>query len=228
MCEYTAGIVEWRTSNESNAYICPMQKIDNIIFDLGGVILDIDFGKTAAAFQALGVQNYPEFFSQHHASPLFQNLEIGTISPTTFYAGLRELTGIFLTDLQIRDAWNAMLGDYHREKMEYLLKLSQKYRLFLFSNTNQIHYDYFAPVCAKEFGRPLESYFSHANFSHTLGLRKPSPESFQAIIDEQKLNADRTLFVDDTVENIKGATQVGLHTFHLLPQMALSAIEDYL
>ncbi|MDR0792347.1 MAG: HAD family phosphatase, partial [Chitinophagaceae bacterium] len=120
-----------------------MQNIKNIIFDFGNIFIDIHFSKTKEAFENLGVRNYDELYSQHHASSLFENLEIGIISPDEFYEEFRALSKTSLSNEQIKNAWNAMLGNYSPEKLNWLDTIKDKYKLFLFSNTNKIHHDFF-------------------------------------------------------------------------------------
>ncbi|TAF48482.1 MAG: hypothetical protein EAZ62_10075 [Sphingobacteriia bacterium] len=141
--------------------------IQNIIFDLGGVFLNIDFERTNQAFQQLGLAGFDRFFTQHHAHQLFEDLETGKISPDQFYAAFRAETQTQLTDAQIRDAWNALLLDFPPERLDWLEKIRQHYRVFLFSNTNAIHYEYqchplrrlHGPICPSFSGQGLQCLF---------------------------------------------------------------------
>jgi putative hydrolase of the HAD superfamily len=189
-----------------------MEKIKNIIFDLGGIFIDIDFKKTEKAFADLGISNFGSFFTQHTASPLFQDLETGKLSPEEFYDGFRRETGSSLSDEQIRDAWNALLGRFPTEQLMWLEEIGFRYKIFLFSNTNVIHYDAFQQIYRDCTGKDnFDDYFVKAYYSHDLGLRKPTPESFAKILALENLQADETLFIDDTPKNIEGAKQAGLH-----------------
>ncbi len=192
-----------------------MEKIKNIIFDLGGVFIDVNYLRTKEVFESLGILNFDDYFMQHHSNPLFSDLEKGLISPDVFFDGFRKETNSNLSDQEITTAWNAMLGDYFPEAVDWLFSIKDKYNVFLFSNTNQIHYDAFIPKFFKHYNMLLDDVFIKAYYSHTLQLRKPTPESFQAIIDEQKLIPAETLFIDDTEVNIKGAEHVGLQTIFL-------------
>ncbi|SEA01200.1 putative hydrolase of the HAD superfamily [Arachidicoccus rhizosphaerae] len=195
--------------------------IKNIIFDFGGVLLHIDFKRTHQAFEALGIEDAAAHFSQHHASQLFSRLETGHISNEAFYDLFREeAENPRLTNEQIRDAWNAMLLHYAKDNIALLKRLSNSYQLYLFSNTNQIHYDWFADLYQKEFnGEKLEDLFKVAWFSHEKGVRKPDPSVFTHMLEVEGLKAEQTLFIDDTVSNIQGAHQAGLKT-HLLKSPA--------
>ena len=199
-----------------------MQPIKNILFDLGGVFMNLDFHITERAFINLGITEFPTLFTQHHANDLFEQLETGKISPEMFYEKFRESTHSSLTDDQIKTAWNAMLLDFPVERLQWLDKIRQKYKVYLFSNTNLIHYEAFMQVFTKSTGQSnLNSYFIKAYYSHELGLRKPYVASFQKILEEEKLEAAETLFIDDTAKNIEGAQKAGLQTLHLIPPMTV-------
>lgn len=193
------------------------QKTKNIIFDLGGVLLNIDFKLTSNAFKELGVHHFDEMFTQHFSNPLFELLETGKIDEAAFYEAFRKEAGLPLTNEQIRDAWNALLLDFPAERIEWLEKIARQYRIFLFSNTNQIHYDCFIQHFSNSFnGKDFNDFFEKAYYSQFLGLRKPYPASFQAIVNEQEILPSETLFIDDTLKNIEAASQLGFQTIHLL------------
>lgn len=192
------------------------ENIKNIIFDLGGVLLNIDFTLTSNAFKDLGVTHFDEMFTQHFSNPLFELLETGKIDEATFYDAFRKEAGLPLTDEQIRTAWNALLLDFPAERIEWLENIAQQYRIFLFSNTNQIHYDCFIQNFQDSFnGKHFNDFFEKAYYSQFLGLRKPYPVSFQAIIEEQQILPSETLFIDDTLKNIEAASLLGFQTIHL-------------
>jgi len=194
-----------------------MQHIKNIIFDLGGVFLNINFAKTEAAFAQLGVTNFNSYITQHSITDLFELLETGKISPEEFYEGFRKKSASILSDEQIANAWNALLLDFPPERIAWLDVVRKKYNVFLYSNTNQIHYDAFTEMFKAQTGLPdFNSYFIKAWYSHELGLRKPYPASYLHILNEQHLNATETLFIDDTLKNIEGAKEAGLQTIHLI------------
>jgi len=204
-----------------------MQGVKNIIFDLGGVLFNIDFKKTEAAFVALGVENFSEMFTQHHSNDLFIQLETGAISPDEFYDAFRDTTQIALTNHQIKTAWNALLIDFRLPSLEWLDSIKNKYRIFLFSNTNQIHYESFLETYFIQTGKTnFNDFFEKAYYSQEMGLRKPSLEPFIQILENHGLVAAETVFIDDTLKNIEAARQVGIQTIHLqwpqtLPELDL-------
>lgn len=194
-----------------------MQKPKNIIFDLGGVILDIDFKKTALAFAELGIGNFNEYYTLQSVSPLFEQLEIGAISPENFYGEFRNLAKQpSLTNEQIRDAWNALLIRFPPERINWLKKIKETYNVYLLSNTNQIHYEAFTNIYREQVeDKNFDELFITAYYSHNLGLRKPSEKIFETVLAKEKLNAAETVFIDDSLANIEAAISTGLQGIHL-------------
>src|SRR6185437_3336578 len=123
-----------------------MEKIENIIFDLGGVLLDIDYNLTRSSFEKLGIVDFDTMYSQADASHLFQKLETGKISEEDFYKELNEWTGLHLSPSQIKTAWNAMLLSFRENSLQYLASLRPNYKTYLLSNTNIIHIDSFKEI----------------------------------------------------------------------------------
>ncbi|MFS8083681.1 MAG: HAD family phosphatase, partial [Ginsengibacter sp.] len=123
-----------------------MPQIKNIIFDLGGVLFDINYHLTQKAFEDLGVKDFDSMYSQASADKLFQLLETGRIKEAQFYQQLNKATGLDLTDAQINNAWNSMLLDFREESLDFLSELGKRYRIFLFSNTNVIHMEKFHEI----------------------------------------------------------------------------------
>lgn len=195
-----------------------MQPIRHIIFDLGGIFLNLDYQLTARAFRRIGVTQYAELFSQHHANPLFEQLETGHLSNEDFFQSIRELTRLPLSNEQITDAWNAMLLDMPTERITWLQSVTQQYEVYLFSNTNAIHYACFENICRRDLGNiNFNALFRFAGYSHQLGFRKPAADSFRQLLANLRLNAADTLFIDDTPGNIRGAQAAGLNTLFLPP-----------
>ncbi len=192
--------------------------IKNIIFDLGGILLTIDYQKTEDAFVALGVQNFKALYAQHHASHLFEQLEIGAISNEAFFDALRTTANVHLSNEQITTAWNAMLGQFPADRIAALQALSKHYRIFLYSNTNAIHHAAFMQIFETQFPEiSFDNIFEKAYYSHTFGYRKPYASSYTQLLADAGLAANETLFIDDTFVNIEGAKAAGLLTAHVVP-----------
>jgi len=202
-----------------------MPVISNIIFDLGGVILNLDNKRTEDAFSAMGAGRFREYFRPGFAASVFKEYEVGKINNSQFLQSLRHLLPVDAPEASLIKAWNAMLLDIPPERVSLLEALRRKYRLFLFSNTNALHLDAFREYYRRQYNnRELEDHFEKAYYSHLMGLRKPDTASFQHIIDEQRLEPAATLFVDDTLANVEGANQAGLKGFFLSPGMSIADI----
>jgi putative hydrolase of the HAD superfamily len=201
-----------------------MVDIKNIIFDFGGVIINISHQRVENAFKALGVSNLEALFNQASQSALFQQFETGEITASQFRDCIRELTQISVTDQNLDDAWNQIIGDYPPKRIDLLNQIKQNYRLFLLSNTNIIHYNHYIPKFEREFGYSFESLFEKAYWSFKFGERKPELASFYHVIYQSRLKTGDTLFIDDSIQNIKAAHEVGLKTVHLTHDVDITEI----
>lgn len=203
-----------------------MIKTKNIIFDLGGVLLNLDFQKSIIAFKNLGIENFEEMFSQFKADELFEKLETGNISEPDFYTAIKKRTHENISDAEIENAWNALILDFRTESLEFLEKLAADYKLYLLSNTNSIHLKCFKKLFTQETGKPLfDSYFIKAWYSNEVGLRKPNADIFEFVLQQENLKAAETLFIDDTLINIEAAQKLGFKTHHLLPAERVELIK---
>ncbi len=196
-----------------------MQKIENIIFDLGGVLLDIDYNLTRSAFEKLGIVNFDEMYSQQNADKLFQKLETGAITEEDFYKELNRCTGLQLTPKEIREAWNAMLLSFREDSLNFLDQLRDRYKVFLLSNTNYIHLVSFYEIYhQKERKKSFEQYFNKTFYSFEIGLRKPDLDCYEWVLNDLQTEPQKTMFIDDSLKNIQGAKKAGLQTILLTPE----------
>ena len=185
--------------------------IRNIIFDYGGVIIDIDYDKPKQEFEKLGVKNFDENFSQLRQSALFDLLEKGQISEHDFREEIRKQTSVSMTDEQIDAAWNSMLRGIPEEKIHFIQHLYSGYKTFLLSNTNFIHLKAITKYLLRTYGKVnLDALFDRVYYSCAIGLRKPDPEIFRKLIDDNSLRPHETLYIDDSPQHIEGASAVGL------------------
>lgn len=186
--------------------------IKNIIFDLGGVIIDIDYNLAATAFKKLGIVDFDNFYSKAKQSTLFDDFEKGVISNAEFRSNLRQYLSDTITDHQIDAAWNAMLKGIPSHRVDFLQKVAQKYRIFLLSNTNRIHIDAFTQYNDEKFGKGyFEGLFEYCYFSSDIAMRKPDAEIFDFVLSENGLLKEETIFIDDSIQHIQGASSTGLH-----------------
>ncbi len=201
-----------------------MKDIKNIIFDLGGVIMDIDVKQTLHAFSELGLKNIHEYFGHGFAASFFSDHETGRISDDDFLKEIKDLLNTEVSHDELVDAWNALLLRFPPDRIALLKELKSKYRLFLFSNTNAIHYKKFSEIYRASFEGNLEDLFEKAYFSHDLGHRKPDLGGYEQIIRENQLDPKLTLFVDDALMNIEGAIKAGLKGLYLPPGLFITDI----
>jgi len=203
-----------------------MNNIENIIFDLGGVIINLDNKLTEKAFVDMGAKDFHQYFGHGFAASFFRDYEIGKINDRQFIHDLKTMIHIEVPDQIIVNAWNALLLDFPPERIELLKNLQKKYRLFLFSNTNALHLEALRKIYTKTFSSgDIDDHFEKTYYSHLLKMRKPDKESFEFIIKENKLSPAKTLFVDDAMTNIEGANAVGLKGFFLQPGMDITDID---
>jgi putative hydrolase of the HAD superfamily len=202
-----------------------LTNIKNIIFDLGRVILNLDFDASIKAFKKLGLSddvlaNYSEY-----PDPCFYEQEIGIISPNEFLKKMITILGNDgITEEQVRTGWLKMVLDIPPHRVKVLQQLGEKYNIYLFSNSNKIHIDHIDVEFREKYGFEFPSLFVTQFYSHEIHERKPDLSSFEKVIQLSGVNPQETLFVDDLKENIEGAKKVGLKTFWLKEGMEMADI----
>ncbi|HEY9535121.1 MAG TPA: HAD family phosphatase, partial [Mucilaginibacter sp.] len=171
--------------------------------------------RVAEAWKALGINNADEFYGHRKQDDVFNALERGEITPSAFRDRIRELTHKpELTDQQIDDAWNAILIGIPKGNHELLLQLKDKYRTFLLSNINAIHYDYVHGYLKREYNIDDNSgLFEKVYYSHLVGKRKPDAGIFEQVLQENSLDPAETLFIDDSPQHLETAKKLGLQTY---------------
>jgi FMN phosphatase YigB (HAD superfamily) len=200
--------------------------IKNVIFDLGGVFLNLDFARTHAAFRALGTHKFDALWSPATQSALFENYEKGLMDHASFRQGLRQQLHLeHATDAALDQAWNAMLLDVPQERLTWLTQIGKQYRVFLLSNTNVMHLEHIHSHALPPNSRPrLADYFEHAYYSCDIHHRKPEPAAFTHVLQQHALVPRETLFVDDLPLNVEAARGLQLHACLLTPGMALKDV----
>ena len=190
------------------------KKIRNIVFDLGGVLVDLDFKAAINGLQKAGFANVKEQLQAFDREGIFQKFELGEMTAEEFRTAIRENSTVELTDEEVDALWNAMLLEVPREKLELILHLRGKYMVYLLSNTNSIHWDY---VCKNAFnyrGFRVNDYFEETFLSYEMHLAKPDKAIYEKVLQDANLLAEETLFIDDSEANCKAAEEVGIHAHH--------------
>ncbi|WP_276132447.1 HAD family hydrolase [Polluticoccus soli] len=197
-----------------------IQGIKHIIFDLGGVLLNLDYNLTEKAFVSGGITDFGEIYSQLRQTPVFDDFETGRIGKDEFIDALKKHCDMGEED--ICAAWNAMLLDFPLRRLQLLQQLRLHYDLVLLSNTNEIHEEAFNEILMRSHGIPnIGVFFDKVYLSHRIGVRKPSEEVFQMILDDTGFKPEHTLFIDDSPQHIEGAKALGIQTIWLEKGMTI-------
>lgn len=190
--------------------------IKNLLLDMGGVILDVSYQRVIETFKSYGIENFDKVYTQAKQVEIIDLFEEGKCSAEEFRDGVRKLVGKELSDEQIDKAWFSMILEIPRDVIQLLGVLKLKYRLFLFSNTNVLHIEYLKKEFERQLGFDLfNCVFDKAFFSNEIHHRKPHPESFKYVLEQAGIEAEETLFIDDSKQHLEGASKVGLNTYWL-------------
>ena len=203
-----------------------MQNFKNIIFDYGNVIFTIDFERGQQAWTKLGIKDVAQFYAHKNQDPVFDAFERGEITAPDFRDHIRQkINNPNLTDQQIDAAWNHMLIGVPDGNHELLLKLKLKYRTFLLSNINAIHYDYVMDYLKAQFNfNSNDHLFVKTYYSHLVGKRKPGAAIFEQVLTENNLNPAETLFIDDSPQHIAAAQKLGIQTYLMTAPDTIQAL----
>ncbi|MDA0194669.1 MAG: HAD family phosphatase [Bacteroidetes bacterium] len=191
-------------------------KIKTIIFDLGGVMLDLDLNSTIQAFTSLLNWRPTELDNLHFGNTFFQQYERGQINDQEFRSEIRLLSKNKISDDSIDKAWNTMLLQFPKNRIDVVIALKKRYSVMVLSNTNQIHSVKFNDLIAASTGyKSLDDVFDRLYYSHILKMRKPEPGIYQFVLNENRLAPEETLFLDDNKENLEAAGKLGIKTVHI-------------
>lgn len=189
--------------------------LKNILFDMGGVIIDLNVNATLEAFYNMGfpaeLLNYPENYN----TDIFFRYETGKVSTGEFRDAIREASGIRFEDKTFDDAWKAMLLDIPAERIELIRKLAQKFNLYILSNTSELHTPVFEQLFLQNGGISMKALFKQCFYSNEIGCHKPDDSSFRYVLDQAGIQAEETLFLDDNLHNIKAAQALGFNAIHI-------------
>lgn len=206
-----------------------MRHIKNIIFDLGGVIINLDINKSIKAFNTLSPLPFEDIYTQAKQSDLFNAFDKGTISQETFFFELAKAIRYTGDPDILYNAWNAMLLDFPEHRFDTLVSAKQRYNTFLLSNTNETHIEVFERDLRRTNGvQNLEDYFDKLYYSCRIGMRKPDTEIFEFVLNENNLNPAETIFIDDSIQHVKGAGEVGINAYLLEKNMEVQTLLEKL
>lgn len=192
--------------------------IKTIIFDLGGVLYNINHARTRAALAALAADPDSVNLSLEAQADVFSKYESGKLTSDEFRDSLRASYGMTASDEQIDHAWNAMLGGVIPQSIELIRSLRNRYKVYLLSNINDIHFKAIDVECAELFGA-----FDTCFFSYKIGMRKPDTEIYRHVLQATHSQPENTLFIDDAPQNILGARLLGIGTYHVTPEHPITS-----
>lgn len=188
--------------------------IKNIIFDLGGVIIDIDQNQITNHLKDNGFTNF-ELLNSPDVQSTLKQFECGIISAETFRKKLCSQLNLKVSASKFDEIWNSMILDIPQRRIDLVKRLKSHYHVYLMSNSNEIHYDLFIRDLQLRFGyHQFDNLFDKSFFSFDVHLSKPNPDFFTLILDRYKMKPEETLFIDDTPENILVAQKLGIRTYH--------------
>lgn len=183
---------------------------DALLFDLGRVVLDIDFSRAIACWAGHAGCQPEAIVARYVRDEAYRLHEVGKISDEDYFASLRSSLGIAISDAQFLEGWNAIFAGEMPDIAELLPRAAKQLPLYAFSNTNQPHVEYFSREYAG-----LLTHFRELYLSSSIGLRKPDAEAFEHVVAAMGVPANRVVFFDDLAENIEGARACGLITVHV-------------
>lgn len=190
---------------------------ENVIFDYGGVLLNIDYNRTVDALSKLSPKGDASLlYTKKKQVNFFDMLETGKISELEFLDTLaKELCIDTALVEDIKSAWNSMLLELREERVKFVQALSQEKNIYMLSNINQIHEDFLKVYLRNIKQEHFYDIFKKVYFSHKVGLRKPDAEIFEYVIADSNLDKNKTIFIDDSLQHIEGARGFGLATIFL-------------
>lgn len=200
------------------------EPIRNILFDLGGVILDIDVNATLSRFLELGFPPALLKYPMNMDTDLFYRYETGKIGTAAFREGIRRASGVEVADEDLDQAWNAMIVKIPGERVRLIARLKERYTLFMLSNTSPLHAPVFEKMYFEAAGIPMEEVFSKIYYSYRIGCHKPDHEAWEHVIRDAAIRPSETLFIDDNIHNIKASQELGFQAIHIHERTSLTKL----
>ena len=208
-------------------YSMELKGIKNIIFDLGAVIINIDPERSRKSLDNISGGNYENDMKELVEGNFFEQYEKGEISTNDFVDTLAEALMQNASEAEIKKIWNMTLLDIPQARMDVLKRAKKDYNTFLLSNTNDLHIEAIYKMLEEEYNMPnLDSLFDKVYLSYEIGLRKPEPEIFQKVLNDNNLKAEETLFIDDREEHTLAAERLGIRVYHLTSEENLESLFD--
>jgi len=200
------------------------KNITTLIFDFGGVLLNLDMPACMSAFQRLGYNNINEYLNHYKQNGFFLDFEEGKISTADFFKELQKIVGNNASVQDVENAFLAFLGDVPQYKLDLILQLRKKYRILMLSNINAFVYDYSKRTYFEKNGKTINDYFEKVYLSFEIGICKPDRRIFDHMIADARLTPEYCLYLDDGEKNIETAKELGFATYLVQPHEDFSPL----
>ena len=195
-----------------------------LLFDIGGVIIDIDPSITENKFKELSNSRDDNFKGLDYRyekvssdlTTLFINYEQGFIFDSEFRDGLRQIGSIDMPDKDIDNIWNLVIVKLNKSLLDIILTLKNKYSIMILSNTNNIHRIYFDSLCKRIYNKTFDHLFDHVFYSYEMGCRKPDKVIYEKVRDSSGFKPNEIIFFDDMKENLTECEKLGMNTCHVI------------
>jgi len=186
--------------------------IKNIIFDFGGVLLNLNMQACVSAFIRLGYDKIGELIDHYKQKGLFLLFEEGKISTDDFFTELQKIVGLQASIEDLKQAYLSFLGDLPKHKLNLILELRKTHKVYMLSNINQFIFEYCKKTYFETDNHVFNDYFDKAYLSFEMGVCKPDKLIFEKMIEDAEITPNQSLFLDDGVKNIETAKNLGFHT----------------
>ncbi len=209
-------------SYEYKKWMAQPVQIKNILFDLGGVILDIDVSATQQKFYELGLPATLIQYPENMLTDLFFKYETGMIGTAAYRDEVRRISGLEIPDRKINEAWNAMLVGIPEERTTLIGRLKERYKLYMLSNTCPLHVPVFEKMYLDASGLPIQEVFEGLYYSFRIGYHKPDLEAWKFVIRDTRIRPEETLYLDDNIHNVKASQELGFQAIHIHERTSLT------
>lgn len=190
------------------------KNVKNLLFDFGGVIINLKKERAVERFKEIGVADIDNYLTSYRHHGIFLDYELGVLDRPQFTEALRKLTGNEkISEADVDYAWQGFLDGIPEYKFQMLKDLRKKYKVYLLSNTNPSAIEWASTSVFSPSGEPIEAYFDECYMSYKIGHAKPDKEIFEYIIKDSGINPAETLFFDDAQKNIDAAIELGFQTY---------------
>lgn len=190
-------------------------KIRNIIFDLGGVLLNINPLLSLHELSEISGIGKEYLTKRFLTERIFEKFETGNLDATLFRSELCRILNRNVSDSEIDRVWNKLLLDFPLPRVELLQQLRKNYRIYLLSNTNSIHFLHYTQEFYQNYGLRMTDLFDQVFLSYEIGIHKPDEGIYTYTLQNAAIIPSDTVFIDDSLANIEAADRLGISGIHI-------------